>query len=158
MRRMSSSRVIGAGALLALAGPGLAACDDASDVEPVQQDTQFQCAIERPGGIEEAVDCDQVDDDDGTVYVGGYSYPVFIHSYPASGTAYSPGQRLPSDSSRHRIGYKDSAGRQQWGLPPSGKVANGYTTKVGVVGKGGAPAKAGSVGGGGSRGGTGAGG
>lgn len=148
MRRMSSSRVIGAGVLLSLAGPGLAACDVDSEVDAVQQDTQFQCAIERPGGIEEAVDCDDVNDSDGTVYVGGYSYPVFIHSYPASGTAYAPGQRLPSDSSRHRIGYKDSAGRQQWGLPPTGKVANGYTTKVGVVGKGGAPAaRGGSAGG-----------
>jgi hypothetical protein len=143
VRKMSSSRVIGAGVLLGLAGPGLAACDSDQGVE---QDTQFQCAIER-NGVEEAVDCDDVNDNDGSTYVGGAYYPVFIHSYPAGGTIYSPGQRLPSDASRHRIGYKDSAGRQQWGLPPSGKVANGQTAKVNVVGKGGAPVKAGGGGG-----------
>jgi hypothetical protein len=139
MRRMSSSRVTAAGVLLALAGPGLAACDD--EPQGIEQETRFQCAIER-GGVEEAVDCDDVNDNDGTTYVGGGYYPVFIHSYPASGTPlYSPGQRLPSGG--QRIGYKDSAGRQQWGLPSQGRVSNNMTTKVNVVGKGGAPVKAG---------------
>jgi hypothetical protein len=143
MRRMSSARVIGPGVLLALAGPGLAACDSASEVEPIEQDTRFQCAIER-NGREEAVDCDDVNDNDGHVYVGSTYYPVFIHSAPAVGGGYAPGQALPTQN-RHRIGYKDAAGRQQWGLPPSGRVANNHTTKVGVVGKGGPPAKAGSA-------------
>lgn len=154
MRKMSSSKVIGAGVLLGLAGPGLAACD--SEPDPVAQDTRFQCAIER-NGVEEAVDCDEVNDSDGTAYVGGGYYPVFIHSAPVSGSAYAPGQRLPTQN-RHRIGYKDAAGRQQWGLPPSGKVANNHTTKVNVVGKGGAPVKAGGGGGVGGKAGSGAGG
>lgn len=139
MRRMSSSRVIGAGVLLGLAGPGMAACDHAPpQPDAVSQDTRFQCAIER-NGVEEAVDCDDVNDNDGTAYVGGGYYPVFIHSAPVSGSAYAPGQALPSQN-RHRIGYKDATGRQQWGLPPSGKVSNNYTTKVNVIGKGGPPA------------------
>lgn len=145
MRRMSSSKVIGAGVLLSLAGPGMAACDN--EPEQVSQDTRFQCAIDR-NGHEEAVDCDEVNDRDGTVYVGSTFYPVFIHSAPVSGGAYAPGQALPTQN-RHRIGYKDTAGRQHWGLPASGRVANNHTTKVNVVGKGGAPVKAGGGGSGG---------
>lgn len=148
MRKMHSSRTIAPGVILALAGPGLAACDAYEDPEPVVQETRFQCAIER-NGVEEAVDCEDVNDNDGSTYVGGAMYPVFIHSYPATGGYYAPGQRLPSDSSRHRIQYKDSVGRQHWGLPPSGRVANNQTAKVNVVGKGGAPvaAKGGPAGG-----------
>lgn len=140
-RRMFSSRALGAGALLALAGPGVAACD--SEPEYVEQQTRFTCAIDRDGQ-QEAVDCDDVDDDDGRAHVGGVWYPVFIHSYPATGAAYTPGTKLPAGQ---RIGFKDAAGRQQWGLPPSGRIGNN-TVKTNVVGKGGAVAPAGAKAGG----------
>ncbi len=140
MNRMMSRKSLGVGVLLGLAGAGLAACDDAGD----EQEIRYQCAIER-NGVAEAVDCDEVNDNDGNVNHGGVIYPVFIHSYShaGAGAAYSPGSRLPAGG--YRIGYKDSAGRTRAGLPSTGRIANG-TVKTGVIGKGGAPA-AGKAGG-----------
>lgn len=143
-RRMSSRSVGLTSTFLLLAAGGTAACDDAGD-DYVEQERRYQCAVE-VGGEERAVDCDDVDDDDGTVVYGGSYYPVFIHSYPHAGTgAYAPGQKLPAGG--YRIGYKDAAGRTQAGLPPSGRVGNN-TVKTSVVGKGGAPAPAGARAGG----------
>lgn len=138
-RRICSTRTLAAGALLALAGPGLAACDG----DETEQDYRYQCAID-VNGQPQAVDCDDVDDDGGFVYVGGYSHPVFIYSYPASQTAAAVGQKMPHGG--HRIGYTDTAGRQRVGLPASGRVANN-TVKTNVVGKGGAPGAVGARGG-----------
>jgi|SRR6188508_190850 len=154
-RRMSSRNALSIGTLALLAGPGVAACDDSgyyedsgyysSDVEEAQQ-TQFQCAREEDG-VEIAVDCALVDDDRGEVYYGGSYVPVFIYGSTYGGSTYSPGQRLPADPNRAKIGYKDSAGRTRWGLPATGRVAN--NTKTGVIGKGGQPvARGGNVGGG----------
>lgn len=150
MRRMTSRGSLAAGALLALTS--MAACDEAP--EEKEAEVRFQCAIERQVDgqvIEEAVDCDDVNDGDGHVHHSGGYYPVFIYgSTYAGGPAYTPGTRLQPGPSRVRIAYKDSAGRQQFGLPPSGKVANN-TVKSNVVGRGGAPigAKGASVAGGG---------
>lgn len=149
-RRMCSTRTVGAGVLAALVASSLAGCEE----DAQEQQTRFQCAIVDKEGVERAVDCEDVNDGDGTANVGGFFYPVFIHSYPSTGGGYAPGQALPADSKRHRIGYKDAAGRQQWGLPPSGKIANN-TVKTNVIGKGGTPVKGGAGGVGGKAGGGG---
>jgi hypothetical protein len=136
------SRNVGlSGTFLALAAGGTAACDNDDD-QYRNEERRYQCAVE-VAGEERAVDCDEVDDDQGTVYYGGSYVPVFIHSYShaGAGVAYAPGQRLPAGG--YRIGYKDADGRARAGLPPSGRVANN-TVKTGVVGKGGAPAPAGA--------------
>lgn len=144
MNRVFSGRNMAAGTLLALAGAGMAACD----AEEPRQDGQFYCGVVRDG-VEEVVDIDDIDDDRGEAYVGGVYYPVMIFSQPYSGgAAYAPGQRLPANPQRSRIGYKDAAGRQKFGLPASGKIANG-TVKTGVLGKGGGAAPAGKAGAGG---------
>lgn len=162
MARMFSAHTVGVGAILALASTAVTACE--SEPEAVEQETRFQCGIERPDGTEEAVDCDSVNDNDGSVLVSGIYYPVFIHAYShsAAGGLYAPGTALPKDSGRHRIAYKDAAGRQNWGLPPAGRIANN-TVKTNVIGKGGAPVPRsavgnGKVGGGGGKSGGGSGG
>lgn len=141
-RRMVSSRTLAAGVLLALAGPGLAACD--SD----EEEYVYQCAVEVDGQAQ-AVDCDDVQDDDrggGFVYIHSYAHPVYIQSYPRSQVStITPGQKLPAGG--HRIGYGDAAAREQVGLPARGKVGNN-TVKTNVVGKGGAPGAVGGRGGG----------
>lgn len=146
-KRMFSSRAAGAGVILALAAPGVAACDDAPDEQYQNQQTQFQCAMELPDGSERAVDCDDVNDDSGTYDDDSGSHSVFIWTSPVGSNVgnHAPGSVLPK--TKHRIGYKDSAGRTRWGLPSSGRVGNGIT-KTNVVGKGGAPAPAGAKAGG----------
>lgn len=144
-RRMCSTKALSAGTLGLLAAASLAGCEGEEDG---RQDAQFHCGIER-GGVEEVIDCDDINESDGTVNTGGGVYAVMIFSQPyAGGSGYAPGQALPANNQRQRIGYKDAAGRQRFGLPPSGKIANG-TVKTGVLGKGGgpAPAKGGGVGG-----------
>ncbi len=146
-RRMASRQVGLTATFLALAAGGTAACDDA-DGEYVQEERLYTCAVD-VGGQPQAVDCDDVDDDDsgsGFVYIGGIHHPVFIHSAPAtSGRSFAPGQKLPAGG--YRIGYNDAAGRARAGLPPSGRVANN-TVKTSVVGRGGVPAPAGAKAGG----------
>lgn len=140
---INSRRTLSAGVLAVLAGAGVAACDDAADEEYRTQQHQFQCAVTAADGSMQAVDCDDVDDDSGSY--GGSA--VFLYSMPINGTApaHAPGARLPAGGAR--ISYRDTAGRTRWGLPPSGRVANG-TVKTNIVGKGGALAPAGAKAGG----------
>jgi hypothetical protein len=145
---MCSKRTLGAGVLLAMVGSTMSSCfgDVDDDDKYVEEKRRYQCAYEQ-GGQEIAVDCDDVNDGDGTTYVGGTYVPVFIHSSSASlSSGYAAGQRLPAGG--YRIGYRDANGRALAGLPPRGPVANN-TVKTGVVGKGGAPAPAGAKAGGG---------
>jgi hypothetical protein len=131
MRRLTSRRVALSAAFLGLAAGGTAACDSAP--ETVEEEHRFYCATEG-GTVVNEDNCD--DDGDGR---GGMFFIYHAVGYPAHIPA---GQPVPAGG--QRFAYNDTMARSQWGLPATGKIGNGTTTKVGVVGRGGPP-----VGGGG---------
>ncbi|GAB1694179.1 hypothetical protein [Krasilnikovia sp. M28-CT-15] len=119
---MTSRSVSLTGTFLLLAAGGLAACDSGDDY----QDEGFYCA-DANGVI---VDEDYCDDDDS--YHPGAGFFIWHSTGYRSG--YPIGHKLPAGGSK--FGYKDSAARMAYGLPPTGKIGNG-TIKTSVVGKGG---------------------
>jgi len=121
---MASRSVSLTSTFLLLAAGGAAACDNGRDT----QDEGFYCADEN--GV--VVDEDYCDDDRG----GGVGIlPLFFIWHSAS---YRPGwpvgYRLPPGGGR--FPYNDRAARAKFGLPATGRIANG-TVKTSVVGKGG---------------------
>ena len=126
-RRMTSRSVSLTSTFLLLASGGLAACDN----EPEYQDEGFYCADEN--GV--VVDEENCDDD----RVGGVGLlPFFIWHSTAYRPGYTVGTKLPAGGSR--FAYNDTAARQRFGLPSTGRIANG-TIKTSVVGKGGGGAR-----------------
>lgn len=122
--RLRSRRVAISTAFAALAAGGTAACDDAPDT--VEEQHRFYCTTQ-DGKV---VDEDNCDDDGG----GGMFYIWHSPHYPAG---LRPLTALPSGGKS--FPYNDKAARTAWGLPATGQIGNGVTTKVNVVGKGGAP-------------------
>ncbi|TDB99601.1 hypothetical protein E1091_06545 [Micromonospora fluostatini] len=125
-------------AFLALAAGGVAACDDAPD-NTVQEQHRFYCTT-ADGTV---VDEDHCDDSDHVSGGGGFVGLFFIShstSYPAG---LAPGAKVPPGG--RSFPYNDKATRSSWGLPSTGKIGNGSTTKVNVVGKGGAPVSGGGA-------------
>ena len=123
-RRLRSAQVVLSAAFLGLASGGVAACDSQQD------DEVFYCVDES----DTIVDEDNCDDD--RARSGGVGVlPLFFlaHSsrYPKG---LRPGTKVPAGGAR--FAYNDAAARSQWGLPNTGRVANG-TVKTGSVGKGG---------------------
>jgi hypothetical protein len=110
---------------LLLASGGTAACDGGDET----QDEGFYCADEN--GV--VVDEDYCDDDNnrGT---GVGLLPFFIWHSASYRPGYAVGTKLPPGGSR--FAYNDSAARQRYGLPSTGRITNG-TVKTSVVGKGG---------------------
>jgi hypothetical protein len=123
---MTSRSVSLTSTFLMLAAGGVAACDNGSQT----QDEGFYCADENGTVVDE----DYCDDDDN--HGGGIGIvPLFFIWHSASyGRGYPVGYRLPPGGSR--FAYNDRAARTSFGLPPTGRIANG-TVKTSVVGKGG---------------------
>jgi hypothetical protein len=108
-----------------LASGGVAACDGGDET----QDEGFYCADEN--GV--VVDEDNCDDDNARG--GGVGLlPFFIWHSASYRPGYAVGTKLPPGGSR--FAYNDRAARQRFGLPATGRIANG-TIKTSVVGKGG---------------------
>jgi hypothetical protein len=122
---MSSRSVSLTSTFLLLAAGGVAACDSSNDT----QDEGFYCADEN--GV--VVDEDNCDDNNNGGGVG--LLPLFFiwHS-TGYRSGYPVGYRLPPGGGR--FPYNDRAARSSYGLPATGKIANG-TIKTSVVGKGG---------------------
>jgi hypothetical protein len=124
-RRMASRSVSLTSTFLLLAAGGVAACDNGDDT----QDEGFYCADEN--GV--VVDEDNCDDDNNRS--GGVGLiPFFIWHSSSYRPGYGIGQKLPPGG--QRFAYNDRAARQRFGLPATGRIANG-TIKTSVVGKGG---------------------
>ncbi len=123
-RRMTSRSVSLTSTFLLLAAGGLAACDNGDDT----QDEGFYCADEN--GV--VVDEDNCDDE--RVGGGVGLLPFFIWHSASYRPGYAVGTKLPPGGSR--FAYNDRAARSSFGLPATGRIANG-TVKVSVVGKGG---------------------
>ena len=82
------------------------------------------------------VDEDNCDDDDDRGGGGVGFVPLFFIWHSSSyRPGYGVGQKLPPGG--NRFAYNDRAARSSFGLPPTGRIANG-TVKTSVVGKGGA--------------------
>jgi hypothetical protein len=126
-RRMTSRSVSLTSTFLLLAAGGVAACDNGNDT----QDEGFYCADEN--GV--VVDEDNCDDDNNNNGGGGLGLlPFFIWHSSGYGRGYPVGSRLPPGGSK--FAYNDRAARSSFGLPSTGRIANG-TVKTSVVGKGG---------------------
>jgi hypothetical protein len=123
-KRMTSRSVSLTTTFLLLASGGVAACDGGDET----QDEGFYCADEN--GV--VVDEDNCDDTRGGGGVG--LLPFFIWHSASYRPGYAVGTKLPAGGSR--FPYNDAAARQRFGLPATGRIANG-TVKVSVVGKGG---------------------
>jgi hypothetical protein len=124
-RRMTSRSVSLTSTFLLLAAGGVAACDSGNDT----QDEGFYCADEN--GV--VVDEDNCDDD--RAGGGGLGLlPFFIWHSAGYRPGYAVGSKLPAGGSK--FAYNDRASRSAFGLPATGRIANG-TVKVSVVGKGG---------------------
>lgn len=122
-------------AFVGLAAGGTAACDDGGP-DTVEEEHRFYCTTETGRVVEE----DHCDDDG-----DGYGHMFFIWHSTTAPAGLRPGAMVPAGG--QKFAYNDKAARTSWGLPASGRIGgNGVTTKVGVVGKGGAP-----VGGGGAK-------
>jgi len=126
---MSSRSVSLTSTFLLLAAGGVAACDSDNDT----QKEGFYCADEN-GTVVDEDNCD--DDDNNNNNGGGLGLlPLFFIWHSVSyGGGYPVGYRLPAGGSR--FAYNDRAARQSFGLPATGRIANG-TGKTSVVGKGG---------------------
>jgi hypothetical protein len=125
-RRMASRSVSLTSTFLLLAAGGVAACDNDDT-----QDEGFYCADEN--GV--VVDEDNCDDDNNNNGGGVGFVPLFFIWHSASyRSGYPVGSRLPAGGSK--FAYNDRAARSAFGLPATGRIANG-TVKTSVVGKGG---------------------
>lgn len=145
---MSSRRVVLTSTFLMIAAGGMAACDSAEEVE----DGHFYCSDANGVVIDEDY-CDNSSPNYNSstfIWWGGSS----VHG----NSSYPVGTKLPAGGQKFSV--TDTAARQKFGLPSTGRVSNG-TVKTGVVGKGGAGSSVkgggGSVGGGGAKGGSGGG-
>ena len=118
---MASRGVSLTSTFLLLAAGGVAACDNDDT-----QDEGFYCADEN--GV--VVDEDNCDDSNGGGGVG--LLPFFIWHSSGYRSGYPVGSRLPAGGSK--FAYNDKASRSAFGLPTSGRIANG-TVKTSVVGK-----------------------
>lgn len=127
---MTSRSVSLTSTFLLLAAGGVAACDSGNDT----QDEGFYCADEN--GV--VVDEDNCDDDNNNNNNGGGGLGLlplfFIWHSVGYGGGYPVGSRLPPGGSK--FAYNDRAARSSFGLPSTGRIANG-TVKTSVVGKGG---------------------
>ena len=125
---MSSRSISLTSTFLLLASGGVAACDNDKET----QNEGFYCADENGTVVDE----DYCDDDDNNNNGGGVGLlPLFFIWHSASyGAGYPVGYRLPAGGSR--FAYNDRAARSSFGLPATGRIANG-TVKTSVVGKGG---------------------
>jgi hypothetical protein len=123
---MASRSVSLTSTFLLLAAGGVAACDNGDDA----QDEGFYCADEN--GV--VVDEDNCDDDNNRSGGGVGLIPFFIWHSSSYRSGYGVGQKLPPGG--NRFAYNDQAARQRFGLPATGRIANG-TIKSSVVGKGG---------------------
>jgi hypothetical protein len=131
---------------LALAAGGTAACDN----EESNEDGHFYCTDSNGSVVDEDY-CD----DSSENYNSGMFFMYMgssMHAPPAGHSTYPYGSKLPAAAPKFSVA--DKVSRQKFGLPTSGRVANG-TVKTGVIGKGGAGsgAKAGTGGSGGKSGG-----
>lgn len=133
---MTRNLALSAG-FLGLAAGGVAACDSTPDT--VEENHRFYCTNSQ-GVVVPEDHCD----DDGDGHGGSF---FIMHSVFMPGNL-QPGQPVPASAQARRFAYNDKAQRSAWGLPAQGKIGNGTSTKVGVVGKGGAPAPRGGSGGG----------
>ena len=124
VRRLRSAQVVLSAAFLGLASGGVAACDS----QPDEEET-FYCVDENDVIIDE----DYCDEDGRRTGVGIIPFAFLAHSarYPKG---LKPGAKVPAGGAK--FAYNDAAARSQWGLPTTGRVANG-TVKTGSVGKGG---------------------
>lgn len=126
---MTSRSVSLTSTFLLLAAGGVAACDSGNDT----QDEGFYCADEN--GV--VVDEDNCDDNNNNNNGGGGLglLPLFFIWHSSGyGRGYPVGSRLPPGGSK--FAYNDRAARSSFGLPSTGRIANG-TVKTSVVGKGG---------------------
>lgn len=140
MRRKTTRVSLGTTFLMLAAG-GSAACDSAESAR--QEEHVFYCTT--PDGI--IVDEDYCDDDDrdGASNDGGALIFILWHSPVSSSTSgLRPGMKVPAGGQSFK--WSDTAQRQAWGLPATGNVRNGVTTKTNVVGRGSgvAPARGGA--------------
>lgn len=125
--RLRTRHIALSATFVALAAGGTAACDDAPDT--VEETHRFYCTSQ-DGTVVDEDNCD--DDSDGH---GGMFLLWHSTSAPAG---LSRGHKVPAGG--QSFAYNDKAARTSWGLPATGRIGgNGVTTKVGVVGKGGAP-------------------
>jgi hypothetical protein len=124
-RRMTSRSVSLTSTFLLLAAGGVAACDNDDT-----QDEGFYCAD--ANGV--VVDEENCDDDGARGGAGVGLLPFFIWHSASYRPGYAVGTKLPAGGSR--FAYNDAAARQRFGLPATGRIANG-TIKTSVVGKGG---------------------
>jgi hypothetical protein len=115
---MASRSVSLTSTFMLLAAGGAAACDS-------YHREGFYCA-DGNGVIVDESYCD-------SGYHGGV-VPFFIWHSPSYRAGYPIGYRLPAGGSR--FPYNDTAARQRFGLPTTGRIGNG-TIKSNVVGKGG---------------------
>lgn len=129
-RRMNSRRIGLPATFLLLAAGGLAACDTE---ENPNEDGYFYCADANGNVVDEDV-CDDSGGSSGSgfffMYLGNS-----MHTPPGGYSSYPVGSKLPANAPRFSV--NDTAARQKFGLPTSGRVSNG-TVKTNVVGKGGA--------------------
>ena len=120
---MTSRSVSLTSTFMLLAAGGVAACDSGNDT----QDEGFYCADEN-GVVVDEDNCD----DGGNAGLG--LLPFFIWHSSGYRSGYPVGYRLPPGGSK--FAYNDRAARASFGLPATGRIANG-TIKSSVVGKGG---------------------
>jgi hypothetical protein len=120
---MASRSVSLTSTFMLLAAGGVAACDSGNDT----QDEGFYCADEN-GVVVDEDNCD----DNGSAGLG--LLPFFIWHSSGYRSGYPVGYRLPPGGSK--FAYNDRAARASFGLPATGRIANG-TIKTSVVGKGG---------------------
>jgi len=122
---MTSRSVSLTSTFLLLAAGGVAACDN-NDT----RDEGFYCADEN-GVVVDEDNCD----DDGNRGGGVGLLPLFFIWHSSSyRPGYAVGSRLPPGGGK--FAYNDRAARSKFGLPATGRIANG-TVKTSVVGKGG---------------------
>ena len=120
---MASRSVSLTSTFLLLAAGGVAACDNDDS-----QDEGFYCADEN--GV--VVDEDNCDDSNNRGGGGVGLLPFFIWHSSGYRSGYPVGSKLPAGGSK--FAYNDKAARSAFGLPTSGRIANG-TVKTSVVGK-----------------------
>lgn len=127
---MHSRKVGLTASFLLLAAGGMAACD--SDENP-NEDGHFYCV----DANNQVVDEDICDDSDGSSSNGFFFMYLGSSMHTPSGgySTYPVGSRLPANAPKFSV--NDTKARQKFGLPATGRVANG-TVKTNVVGKGGA--------------------
>src|ERR1043165_1532154 len=125
-RRMISRRIVLPMTFLMLAAGGTAACDS----EPDTEDGHFYCT-----DADGVVVNEDLCNNEGSSGGGGFFFMYMgssMHMPPSGYSSYPVGQKLPAGAPKFSV--TDTAARTKFGLPATGRVANG-TIKTGVVGK-----------------------